>query len=93
MSWIIITEKQSAADRIASILFSDVKALKRGKIVYYYSPSSEAYVIGLKGHIVELDFPKKYRSWTKTKLLDLINAELMKKEKEKEIIELLQELG
>lgn len=93
MSWIIITEKDSAANRIASILFNDVKTLKKGKITYYYSPSNKAYVIGLKGHIVELDFPKKYRSWTKTRFLDLINADLIKKEKEKEIIKLLQEIG
>ncbi|MCQ4152786.1 MAG: DNA topoisomerase I [Archaeoglobi archaeon] len=93
MSWFIITEKQNAAERIAKILFKDVKTLKKGKISYYYSPSCNAYVLGLKGHIIELDFPRKFKSWTKTRLLDLINAELVKKEKEKEIISLLKELG
>lgn len=93
MSWLIITEKQNVAERIAKILFKDVKTLKKGKISYYYSPSGDAYVIGLKGHILELDFPKKFRSWTKTKLLDLINADFIKEEKEKEIISLLKELA
>ncbi|MEM1576230.1 MAG: DNA topoisomerase I [Archaeoglobaceae archaeon] len=93
MSWLIITEKQNAAERIAKILFKDVKTLKKGKISYYHSPSGDAYVIGLKGHILELDFPKKFRSWTKTKLLDLINAYFIKEEKEKEIISLLKELA
>lgn len=93
MSWLIITEKQNAAERIATILFKDVKRMKKGKILYYYSPSSDAYVLGLKGHILELDFPKKFRSWTKTNLLELINAELIKEEKEKEIISLLRELA
>jgi len=93
MSWFIITEKQNAAERIAKILFKDVKTLKKGKISYYYSPSCNAYVLGLKGHIIELDFPRKFKSWTKTRLLDLINAELVKREKEKEIISLLKELG
>lgn len=93
MSWLIITEKQSAAKRIASLLFKDAEALKRGKIVYYYSKSNDAYVLGLKGHIVELDFPKRFRSWTKTKLLDLINSELVTVEKEKAIISLLRDLA
>lgn len=93
MSWLIITEKQNAAERIAKILFRDVRTLKRGKVSYYHSPSTNAFVLGLKGHIIELDFPKKFRSWTKTKLLDLINAELVKEEKEKEIISLLKELA
>ncbi|MEM0203097.1 MAG: DNA topoisomerase I [Archaeoglobaceae archaeon] len=93
MSWLIITEKQSAASRIASLLFKDAKALKDGKIVYYYSKSNDAYVLGLKGHVVELDFPKKFRSWTKTKLVDLINSELVTVEKEKAIISLLRELA
>lgn len=93
MSWLIVTEKQNAAERIATILFNDVKKLKKGKVSYYYSPSSDAYVLGLKGHVLELDFPKKFRSWTKTKLLELINAELVKEEKEKEIISLLRDLA
>ncbi len=93
MSWLIITEKQNAAERIAKILFGDVRTLKKGKLSYYHSPSCNAFVLGLKGHIIELDFPKKFRSWTKTKLLDLINAELVKEEKEKEIISLLNELA
>ncbi|MCS7118887.1 MAG: DNA topoisomerase I [Archaeoglobaceae archaeon] len=93
MSWIIITEKQNSAARIASILFKDVKILKKGKIHYYYSPLNNAYVVGLKGHIVELDFPKECRNWIKTKLLDLIETELVKVEKEKEIISLLKDLS
>jgi DNA topoisomerase-1 len=93
MNWLIITEKQNAAERIAKILFRDVITLKKGKVSYYHSPSTNASVLGLKGHIIELDFPKKFRSWTKTKLLDLINAELVKEEKEKEIISLLKELA
>lgn len=93
MSWLIITEKQNAAERIAKILFKDVKNLKKGRISYYYSSSSDAFVVGLKGHVLELDFPKKFRSWTKTKLLDLVNADFVKKEKEKEIISLLKELA
>ncbi|MEM4472773.1 MAG: DNA topoisomerase I [Archaeoglobaceae archaeon] len=93
MSWVIVTEKQNAAERIASILFRDVKTLKRGKISFFYSPSNDAYVLGLKGHIVELDFPKEYRNWLKTSLMELINARFVKVEKEREIISLLKEIA
>lgn len=93
MSWLIITEKQSAANRIASLLFKDAKAVKDGKSIYYYSRSSDAYVLGLKGHIVELDFPRKFRSWTRTNLLDLINSELVTVEREKAIVSLLRQLA
>jgi DNA topoisomerase-1 len=93
MSWLIITEKQKAAERIANILFNDIKRLKKGNIVFFYSPSSNAYVIGLKGHIVELDFPKEYSNWIKTDLNELINAKPIRVEKEKEIITLLKEIA
>lgn len=93
MSWLIITEKQSTATRIASILFKDVQKINSGKIIYFYSKSSDAYVLGLKGHVVELDFPRKFSSWTKTNLMDLINSELIKVEKEKEIIKVLRNLA
>ena len=93
MSWLIITEKQKAAERIANILFNDIKRIKKGNIVFFYSPSSNAYVIGLKGHIFELDFPREYSSWIKTDLNELINAKPIKVEKEKEIISLLKEIA
>ncbi|MEM4155890.1 MAG: DNA topoisomerase I [Archaeoglobaceae archaeon] len=93
MGWLVITEKQNAAERIAKILFKDAKTLKRGKISYYYSPSRNAYVLGLKGHVLELDFPKKFKNWTRTKLLELIYADLVKKEKDKDLILLLKELA
>lgn len=93
MSWLIITEKQTTAKRIASLLFRDVEIVRKGKIPYFYSPSNDAYVFGLKGHVVELDFPKKFRSWTKTDFIELINSELVKIEKEKAIVSLLKELA
>ncbi len=91
--WLIITEKHNTAKRIASILFKDVKAEKKYGVTYYYSPSSNAYVLGLKGHIVELDFPEEYNNWKKVPLRDLLRAELVKEVKEKAIARLLKEIG
>ncbi|MET1125117.1 MAG: DNA topoisomerase I [Archaeoglobaceae archaeon] len=93
MSWLIVVEKDIAARRIAKILFSDVKVVRNGKVNYYYSPSSDAYVIGLKGHIVELDFPEELNSWRSTPLETLLNASFVKKVKEKQICKVLKELA
>ncbi len=91
--WLIITEKHNTAKRIASILFKDVKVEKKYGVTYYCSPSNNAYVLGLKGHIVELDFPKEYNNWKKVPLRDLLRAELVKEVKEKAIVKLLKEIG
>ncbi len=93
MAWLIITEKHNTARRIASILFNDVKQLKKYGVTYYHSPSSKAYVIGLKGHIVELDFPKEYNNWKSVPLQSLLRAELAKEVKEKGIARLLERLA
>ena len=90
--WLIITEKDNTARRIASILFKDVKVLKKG-VNCYHSKSNNAYVVGLKGHIVEIDFPPEYNRWSEVPLKSLLNAELQKKIKEKKIANLLEELA
>jgi len=93
MSWLIITEKDNTARRIAPILFKDVKTLKKGRVSYYHSPSKDAYVVGLKGHIIELDFPKELNNWSKTPLEKLLQVELVKKTKERTISSILKEIA
>ncbi len=90
--WLIVTEKHNTAKRIASILFKDVKALKKYGVTYYQA-TPDVYVVGLKGHIVELDFPKEYNNWKKVPLKELLRAELVKEVKEKGIARLLKELA
>lgn len=93
MSWLIITEKDNTARRIASILFNDVKTLKKGRVSYYNSPSNDAHVIGLRGHIVELDFPKEFNNWAKTPLEKLLDVKPVKKVKEKARVSILKQLA
>jgi len=93
MAWLIITEKHNTARRIASILFNDVKQLRKYGVSYYHSPSSKTYVVGLKGHIVQLDFPKEYNSWKNVPLDSLLRAKLIKELKEKGIARLLKEIA
>ncbi len=93
MSWLIITEKDNAARRIASLLFDDVRTINEKRVKYYHSPSKNAYVIGLKGHVVELDFPKEFNNWRNTPLSELLRAGMVKKIKEKTIVSLLKKLA
>ncbi|MCD6330752.1 MAG: DNA topoisomerase I [Thermoplasmata archaeon] len=84
MKELIICEKNIAARRIAYIL-SDGKA-KRAVLYgvpYYYF--DDKIVIGLKGHIKNLDFPKEYLSWEKIEPKKLIEVEPIKKLSQKRI--------
>jgi len=78
MKRLIICEKNIAARRIAYIL-SNGKA-KQGKIYgipYYYF--DDTIVVGLKGHIKKLDFPKEYAKWNQIEPKKLIDVEPVKK--------------
>ncbi len=89
--WLIIAEKDNAAKRIAKILFKDVKTKKIHNVNVYFSKNSA--VIGLKGHIVEIDFPEEYNNWSKVPLKSLLRAEMVKKVKEGNIVKALQSLS
>ena len=66
---LVICEKNIAARRIAYILSDGKLKTKRlGNIpVYEFTKNDEVWeVVGLKGHIVNLDFPHGFNQWTKT---------------------------
>ncbi|MBU4374488.1 MAG: DNA topoisomerase I, partial [Euryarchaeota archaeon] len=75
---LIITEKHDTAKRIAAILSEKKPARERVTGVDTYKFNGKT-VIGLSGHIVEVDFPKDYNNWQKTDLKDLIQAEIQTK--------------
>lgn len=89
---LIITEKHDAARRIAAIL-SDKKP-KRERIsgVDTYT-FDEKIVMGLSGHIVEVDFPEHYNNWQKTDLKELIHAKVITTPTHKNIVNALTKLG
>ena len=91
--WLIVTEKDNTARRIAGILFNEVDAKKINGINVYFSKNGMSAVIGLKGHIVELDFPEEYNNWAKVPLKSLLEAKIVKKKKEKKIIKTLESLS
>ncbi|MDZ7837059.1 MAG: hypothetical protein U5N58_03425 [Actinomycetota bacterium] len=71
---LIISEKEIAARRMADIL-SGGKAKEEkvyGIPTYLFGLDGQNYrAIGLKGHILKVDFPKKYANWFKVDPMDL----------------------
>lgn len=89
---LIVTEKDNAAKRIASILSGGKARSERvyGIPVYLFQDSGEVRVIGLKGHILKVDFPPEYNDWQKVDPLDLVGAEIVKIPTQKTILKALQ---
>ncbi len=89
---LIICEKQAAARRIALILGgSKVKTNKKRGVTYYEFDNH--LVVGLSGHVLKVDFPKGYESWSKVDLKKLINSEINYVPDKKEIISVLKSLS
>ena len=85
---LIICEKNIAARRIAYILSGGkTKSTYLGKIpVYDFTKDNEPWsVIGLKGHIINLDYPSDFNQWNKIAPHELINVEPLKNVSEKGI--------
>jgi DNA topoisomerase-1 len=92
---LVICEKNIAARRIAQILSNGTAKNKRiGKVqLYEFKKDNETWnVIGLKGHIVNVDYPPGFNQWTKVSPRDLIDVEPCKKISEKAIALALKSL-
>lgn len=93
---LIISEKDIAAKRIAYILSEGkLKSSRLGKIpVYEFVKNNETWkVIGLKGHIINVDFPPGFNQWHKISPIELIEINPCKKVSEKSIAEALKTLA
>jgi len=81
MRKLIISEKNHSAMRIATIL-SEGKARRRnlyGVPVFEFETPEDSYsVIGLRGHIVALDYPKEFNDWNGVEIRKLITVEPVK---------------
>jgi DNA topoisomerase-1 len=92
---LVISEKNIAARRIAYILSGGkVKNVHVGNIpVYAFTKDNEDWaVIGLKGHIVSVDYPAGFNQWNKIDPSDLIMVEPVKNVSEKGIASALKTL-
>jgi DNA topoisomerase-1 len=89
---LIITEKHDTAKRIAAILAEKKPERERVNGVDTYKFDGKT-VIGLSGHIVEVDFPKDYNNWQKTDLKELIQADVLTSPTHANIVTALRKLG
>jgi DNA topoisomerase-1 len=94
---LIITEKNDAAKKIAGILSSNgVKEEAFYKVPYYLFTDSEGQstaAVGLKGHVVQVDFPPEYSEWRKVEPKALIDAPLIKTETAKAVVRVVKRLA
>lgn len=77
MRRLIITEKNHAARRIALILSENAEKSKNvaGVPVLTFRKNDDDYfVLGLRGHIILLDYPDKYNQWETVPPRDLVYA-------------------
>ena len=94
---LIITEKNDAAKKISGILAKGgVKADSYYKIPYYLFEDAAGganAIVGLKGHVVQVDFPPEYSEWRKVEPRSLIDAPLVKTETAKAVVRAVKKLA
>ncbi|UCE91796.1 MAG: DNA topoisomerase I [Methanobacteriota archaeon] len=81
MRRLIVCEKSHAARRIALILSNGsykTQSVAGTPVLRFAKDSDEYSVLGLRGHIVELDYPDELNDWEKTPPRELVEAEPVK---------------
>jgi len=93
---LIISEKEIAAKRIAKILAGNGSGDEKvyGVPVHHFDSNGQEYkAIGLKGHILKVDYPKEFSNWFKVDPAALIDAEIEKAPIQKMIIKALKKVA
>ncbi|OFW61876.1 MAG: DNA topoisomerase I [Actinobacteria bacterium RBG_16_64_13] len=94
---LIITEKNDAAKKIAGILAKGgIKEDSFLKIPSYFFTDAEGQAtaaVGLKGHVVQVDFPPEFSEWRKVEPKALIDAPLVKTETAKSVVRAVKRLA
>ncbi|MBS3773156.1 MAG: DNA topoisomerase I, partial [Candidatus Thermoplasmatota archaeon] len=94
MNTLVICEKNMAASRIAYILSDGSSKRSRVNGVPCYRFNDDTWtVIGLRGHIVALDYPKQYNRWTQVDPLELVDVEPVRKTSNRRIASALKKLA
>ncbi|HJJ30585.1 MAG TPA: DNA topoisomerase I [Methanocorpusculum sp.] len=92
---LIIAEKNIVAERIAAFLAGKEKVqVTRDGVAAHYT-FDDTVVMGLRGHVVEVDFVEGYNNWRSPEHppRSLINAGITKKPTEKKIVGVMQKLA
>ncbi|MDZ4178532.1 MAG: DNA topoisomerase I [Coriobacteriia bacterium] len=93
---LIVSEKNIAAKKLAEILAVGKPTADKvySTPVYRFRRDGEDWVsIGLKGHIIGVDFPEEFSKWRLEDLGEMIDAELVAEPAEKGIIQSLRNLA
>lgn len=94
---LIISEKNDVASKIASILaVGQIKSESFLKVPYYLfadASGRENAAIGLKGHVLQVEFPPEYADWRKVDPSALIDAPLVKGETAKSVVRAVKKLA
>ncbi|HEV2230581.1 MAG TPA: toprim domain-containing protein, partial [Thermoplasmata archaeon] len=95
MKTLVVAEKFNTALRIAIVLSDGrmVRSRLGGTNVFRFErPEGSFAVVGLRGHIVELDYPKELQEWSLDTLGALLGTEPLKRVTETGIVGTLQEI-
>jgi len=94
MGTLVISEKNISARRIAQILSNGkCKQIRiNGVPIYQFDDNGRWDVIGLRGHIMKLDYPSQYNGWTRIAPAELIKIQPERKVAERAISQTLSSL-
>jgi DNA topoisomerase-1 len=96
MKKLVITEKANAARRIAAILSrGSYETNKRGNVsvLEFDVDGDDISIIGLRGHIIELDYPKELNDWRSVDVKDLVYAPPEKSVRAQNILDAIADLA
>src|ERR671916_55323 len=93
---LIISEKANAAKKIAQFLAEGpVKESKHRSVPHHTFTwkGEECVSVGLKGHVLNPEYPEEYSNWQKVEPSDLIDAEILKSVSEKGVANAVKSLS
>ena len=92
---LIIAEKAKAGRRIAEVLSGGrYRVVRAGKhVMYTFVRDGKEYVVfPLRGHVIDVDFPKEFSRWSLKRLKDLVGAPIVQKVTLWNVINLLKSM-
>jgi DNA topoisomerase I len=93
---LIISEKANTAKKIAQFLSEgSVKEGKHRSVPHhtFHWKGEETVSVGLKGHVLNPEYPEQYSNWQKVEPRELIDAEILKSVSEKGVAEAVKSLA
>src|SRR3712207_3235714 len=93
---LIISEKANAAKKIAqSLAEGAVKEGKHRSVPHHTFTwrGEECVSVGLKGHVLNPEYPEEYSNWQKVEPSDLIDAQILKSVSEKGVADAVKALS